>query len=64
MEFRPLGKTGEAIAEIGLGTSRYSGGVEPLRKGISLGAFIDTTEMYRTEPGSRDGVGGAPAGVR
>lgn len=60
MESRPLGKTGEAIAEIGLGTSRYSGGVEPLRKGISLGAFIDTAEMYRTE----DIVGMAVQGIR
>ncbi len=46
MKFRPLGKTGETIAEIGLGTSRYRGGVEPLREGISL---IDTAEMYGTE---------------
>ncbi len=49
MEFRPLGKTGEAIPEIGLGTSGYRGGVAPLQKGVSLGAFIDTAEMYRTE---------------
>ena len=49
MESRPLGKTGETIPVIGLGTSRYRGGIEPLRKGISLGAFIDTAEMYGTE---------------
>ena len=60
MEARPLGKTGETIPEIGLGTSRYHGGVEPLRKGISLGAFIDTAEMYGTE----DVVGMAVQGVR
>ena len=60
MEARPLGKTGETIPEMGLGTSRYRGGVEPLRKGISLGAFIDTAEMYGTE----DVVGMAVRGVR
>ncbi len=60
MEARPLGKTGETMPEIGLGTSRYQGGVEPLRKGISLGAFIDTAEMYGTE----DVVGMAVQGVR
>jgi len=60
MEFRPLGKTGVTIAEIGLGTSGYGGGVEPLRKGISLGAFIDTAEMYGTE----DMVGEAVQGIR
>ena len=60
MEYRPLGKTGETIAEIGLGTSRYRGGVEPLRKGISFGAFIDTAEMYGTE----DMVGKAVQGIR
>ncbi len=60
MKSRPLGKTGETIPEIGLGTSGYHGGVEPLRKGISLGAFIDTAEMYGTE----DVVGMAVQGVR
>ena len=60
MESKPLGKSGETIPEIGLGTSRYRGGVEPLRKGISLGAFIDTAEMYGTE----DVVGMAVQGMR
>ena len=55
-----MGKTGEKIPEVGLGTSRYRGGVAPLRKGISLGAFIDTAEMYGTE----DVVGTAVQGVR
>ena len=50
MELKPLGNTGEMIAEIGLGTASYSGGDEPLRKGISLGAtHIDTAEIYGTE---------------
>ena len=60
MDSKPLGKTGETISEIGLGTSRYHGGIEPLRKGISLGAFIDTAEMYGTE----DVVGMAVQGSR
>jgi len=50
LELKELGKTGVKVSEIGLGTWRYSGGVEPLRRGISLGAtFIDTAEMYNTE---------------
>lgn len=50
MEFKELGATGVKIPEIGLGTWAYRGGVEPLRKGVSLGAFlIDTAEMYSTE---------------
>ena len=60
MNSKPLGKSGETIPEIGLGTSRYRGGVEPLHEGISLGAFIDTAEMYRTE----DVVGMAVQGSR
>ena len=50
MEFREQGKTGVKLPEIGLGTWQYSGGLEPLRKGVSLGAIlIDTAEMYGTE---------------
>jgi len=38
------------IPEIGLGTWEYRGGVEPLRRGIELGAcFVDTAESYGTE---------------
>ena len=45
-----LGDTGLEIPEIGVGTWRYSGGIEPLRAGVRLGAsLIDTAEMYRTE---------------
>lgn len=61
MELKPLGKTSVMIPEIGLGTWNYSGGVEPLRKGIELGAFhIDTAEGYNTE----DIVGEAIKGIR
>jgi diketogulonate reductase-like aldo/keto reductase len=49
------------VPEVGLGTWKYRGGPEPLRKGIELGAnLIDTAEMYRTE----DAVGVAIAGRR
>ncbi|GIX47297.1 MAG: aldo/keto reductase [Candidatus Tectimicrobiota bacterium] len=50
MEYKPLGNTGVLVPEIGLGTWRYRGGVEPLRHGIALGArLIDTAEIYGTE---------------
>ena len=61
MEMKRLGASGVMVPEIGLGTWRYTGGSEPLRRGIELGAnFIDTAEMYRTE----DQVGEAIAGIR
>ena len=61
MEMKRLGASGVMVPEIGLGTWRYSGGSEPLRRGIELGAnLIDTAEMYRTE----DQVGEAIAGIR
>ncbi|MDA0264683.1 MAG: aldo/keto reductase [Chloroflexi bacterium] len=61
MEYRELGGTGEMVPEVGLGTWKYTGGSEPLRKGIELGAnLIDTAEMYRTE----DAVGVAIQGIR
>ena len=54
MEYRELGGTGELVSEVGLGTWKYRGGAEPLRKGIELGAnLIDTAEMYRTIRGRR-----------
>ncbi len=50
MKLKQLGNTGVMVSEIGLGTWKYRGGVEPLRRGIELGAYlIDTAEMYRTE---------------
>ena len=61
MEFKELGTTGVKIPEIGLGTWQYSGGAEPITRGISLGAtLIDTAEMYGTE----DVVGEAAKGRR
>ena len=61
MEYRELGRTGVMIPEVGLGTWKYRGGPEPLRRGLELGAnLIDTAEMYRTE----DAVGAAIRGVR
>src|SRR6266852_7651598 len=61
MELKRLGNTGVMVPEIGLGVWKYRGGVEPLHRGIELGAFlIDTAEMYRTE----DVVGQAVKGIR
>ena len=61
MIYKKLSNTGLDIPEIGLGTWKYRGGVEPLRKGIELGAnFIDTAEGYNTE----DVVGEAIKNIR
>jgi len=61
MELKQLGKTGVMVPEIGVGVWRYRGGVEPLRRGIELGAsLIDTAEVYGTE----DVVGKAIKGIR
>ena len=61
MNSKELGNTGVQVPEIGLGTWQYRGGVEPLRRGIELGAtFIDTAEIYGTE----DAVGEAVAPIR
>jgi diketogulonate reductase-like aldo/keto reductase len=50
MELRQLGATGVMIPEIGIGVWRYTGGIEPLRRGIESGAtLIDTAEIYGTE---------------
>ena len=61
MEFKELGHTGVKVPEIGLGTWAYTGGVDPLHRGVQLGAFlIDTAEDYGTEPA----VGHALKGIR
>ncbi len=61
MELKQLGNTGVMVPEVGLGTWKYRGGVEPLRRGIELGAYlIDTAEIYRTE----NVVGQAIQGIR
>ncbi len=61
MNYERLGSSDLMVPEIGLGTWRYSGGPEPLRRGVELGAnLIDTAEMYRTEAA----VGEAIAGIR
>jgi diketogulonate reductase-like aldo/keto reductase len=61
MERKQLGSTGIMVPEIGTGVWRYSGGVEPLRRAIEVGAFlIDTAEMYGTE----NVVGEAIKGIR
>ncbi len=56
-----LGNTNVRLPEVGLGTWNYTGGVEPLRRGIALGTcLIDTAESYGTE----EIVGEAIKGVR
>ena len=61
MNYERLGSSSLMIPEIGLGTWRYTGGPEPLRRGVELGAnLIDTAEMYRTE----GAVGEAIDGIR
>ena len=61
MQMKQLGASDAMVSEIGLGTWRYTGGSEPLRRGVALGAnLIDTAEMYRTE----DAVGEAITGIR
>ena len=61
MELKELGKTGVMVPEIGLGTWKYHGGDEALRRGVDMGAFlIDTAEMYRNE----EKVGQAIQGIR
>ena len=46
MEMKELGNTGVMVPEIGLGTWRYSGVEQPLRRGVELGAsLIDTAEI-------------------
>jgi len=61
MKFKTLGNTAVMVPEIGLGTWNYKGGVDPLLKGIKLGAtLIDTAEGYYTE----DVVGEAVKGIR
>ena len=50
MDHKQLGTTDVQVPEIGLGTWAYTGGAEPLRRGVELGAFhIDTAEFYDTE---------------
>jgi len=61
METKTLGATEVRVPEIGLGAWNYQGGVEPLRRGIELGAnLIDTAEIYGTE----ETVGEAVKGIR
>lgn len=61
MRTKELGNTGVQIPEIGLGTSQYNAGPEPLVRGIEAGAnLLDTAARYGTE----DVVGEAVKGRR
>lgn len=59
MKLKELGNTGVFIPEIGMGTSNYRGGADPLRRGLEAGAlFIDTAESYGTEAVIREAIAG------
>ena len=61
MRTKPLGGTGEQVAEIGLGTWKYGGDPAVVHRALEVGAnLIDTAEMYDTERQ----VGAAIAGNR
>jgi diketogulonate reductase-like aldo/keto reductase len=61
MEVKKLGSTECHLPEVGLGTWKYNGGIEPIQVGIDHGAcFVDTAEIYGTE----DVVGEALRGRR
>jgi hypothetical protein len=50
MESKALGTTQVRISEIGFGTWRYAGGIEPLLAGIEMGGcLVDKAESYGTE---------------
>lgn len=50
MQRKRLGQTDVMVPEIGLGVWKYRGGIEPLHRGLELGAsLIDTAEIYGTE---------------
>ena len=47
---KTLGTTSISIPEVGIGTSDYHAGPEPLRRGLAEGAFLDTAASYGSEP--------------
>ena len=59
MQLKELGRTGERITEVGLGTWAFRAGPEVLRAGFEAGAlWIDTAESYGTEPVVADAIAG------
>ena len=61
MDFQELGTTRVRIPDVGFGTWKYTGGADPIHRGVELGAtLIDTAEGYSNE----ESVGKAIAGVR
>src|SRR5437868_9073062 len=62
--YKELGRTGQRIPEVGIGTAHYHGSSDILRQGLETGAlFLDTAESYGTETmvgevirGRRDGI--------
>ena len=61
MDYQELGTSGVQIPDIGFGTWKYTGGIEPIYRGVELGAnLIDTAEGYNNE----EAVGTAIGGIR
>lgn len=61
MKHKTLGSSGVEISEIGLGTWKYFGEPDLIRRGIDAGAtFIDTAEFYSNE----EIIGRAVRGIR
>ena len=61
MDHKELAQTGLHLPEIGIGTWKFKGGTEPIRKAIECGAsLIDTAELY----GNEQLVGQALQGIR
>jgi aryl-alcohol dehydrogenase-like predicted oxidoreductase len=59
MNQEELGRTGVHLPEVGLGTSSYTGGMDPLRKGIELGAsFFESAGNYHSEETVREAAHG------
>jgi aryl-alcohol dehydrogenase-like predicted oxidoreductase len=40
MELKELGDSGVMVPEIGVGTWKYTGGIEPLRRGLHWALFL------------------------
>jgi diketogulonate reductase-like aldo/keto reductase len=61
VEFKNLSNTGLRLPAIGIGTWKYRGSIEPLRRALQLGScLIDSAESYGTE----ETIGEAIKGLR
>ena len=46
MDFQELGTTGVQIPDIGFGTWKYTGGTQPIHRGVELGATAIIMGQY------------------